>query len=249
MDELIKVFVDTIKIDNFGQLLWTLVLILILYSVWKIGQTINQKFNRWFKLFRSKTINRIFNNNYRNIKHILLELKGKYTPDRISIIQFVNGTEYLSHLQRLNFEISHVIGEIDKNQDCNKMFNCTIYYYGFFEYFTRYIKSASDNCWELLHVANIKRNSELENLYLFNINKEYENSFNINLNYQGIKHILARGIYSNNGALISILVLEYLTSINLNDELTNIIINNNSFAIVDVNKHLTDEIMKIRKYI
>ena len=245
MDEIIKIITNSIKISNFEELLLTLTAIGILYSIWKI----NQKINKWIKVVKEKTINKIFNNNYKNIKNVLLELKEKYKPDRICIIQFFNGTEYLSKMQRLHFEISHAIGTIDRNQDCNKTLNCTLYYFGFFEYFTQFIKSTTKNCLELLHLANVPTNSELENLYLFNIDKECENSFNINLNYQGIKHLLARGIYSNNGALISILILEYLTPVKLNEGTTNIIINNNSFPIADVNKHLTEEIIKIKNYI
>ena len=245
MDELIKIFTEAIKIDNFEQMLWTLITVGILYGIWKV----NQKFIKWYKIFRYKTIDRLFNNNYKNIKNTLLDIKGKYKPDRISIIQFFNGTEYLSRLQRLHFEISHVIGEIDRNKDCNVTYNCSLFYYGFFEYFTQHIKTLSDNCWELLHLANVKTDSDLENLYLFNISKEYENPFNINLNYHGVKNILARGIYSNNGALISILMLDYLEPVKVDEGLSNIVINNNSFSIADVNKYLTQKIMELKKNI
>jgi len=145
--------------------------------------------------------------------------------------------------------MTHVIGEINKNRDCGKSYNCTMYYYGFFEYFTNFIVSASENCWELLNVANVKSKSDLEHLYLFNINKEYENPFNIDLNYNGIKHVLARGIYSYNGVLESILVLEYLNPIELNDDLKNIIINGKSYPIIDINKNFTEAIIKLRQYI
>jgi hypothetical protein len=245
MNELLETFSNTIKINNFEQLLWTLIFVSILYVVWNV----NKKIAKFIKKFQKDTISKLFKDNYKHINEVLIDLKKKYKPDRIHIVQFFNGTEYVSEKQRMHFEVTHVFGEIDRNKDCNKQFICSLYHYGFFEYFTEFIKSASENCWELLHIANIQTGSELENLYLFNINKEHKDSFNINLNYQGIKHMLARAIYTNNGALIAILALEYLTPIKLNDELTNIIINGDSYPIIDINKHLTDKILKIKKYL